>query len=140
VRLVPLITCLLVLAACGGGSGGSAGQSDYAEGLVSALGDVETPTSLDSQSLAALSEQYAQAAAELGGLSPPGEVMEAHVRMVTSMRAYADGLAQAAALTGDPVAFASEMSQANAHARAWASAFEEIRSRGYASTVSYQPG
>lgn len=51
------------------------------------------------------------------------------------MRAYADDLERASALTGNAAGFASEMSRAQSDAQAWTSAFEEIRSRGYA-TVS----
>jgi hypothetical protein len=50
--------------------------------------------------------------------------------MVASMRTYLDDLDRASQVTQDPVPFASEMSRAQADARAWTSAFEEIKAEG----------
>lgn len=125
---------VLALAGCGG-SGGGGGEEGYAEGLISALGGIEQPASIDSQSLATLAEDYGRVAEQLGGLIPPAGIAEQHARMVASMRAYAGDLERAATLTGNASAFASEMSRAQSDAQAWTSAFEEIRASGYA-TVS----
>jgi hypothetical protein len=89
--------------------------------------------------LAALADDYGRAAEQLGRLTPPAEIAEPHARMVASMRAYAEGLGRASKLTGDPAAFAGEMSRAQADARAWTSAFEEIRASGYATVAVASP-
>jgi hypothetical protein len=122
---------VLALAACGGGPVGGGGDG-YAEGLVNALGHVEQPGALDSQALADLSADYGRAAEELGRLTPPAAIAEAHARMVASMRTYADHLGRASQVTQDFVRFASEMARAQADARAWTTAFEEIKAQGYA--------
>jgi hypothetical protein len=133
-RFLAVIVALLALAGCGGGAGGDSDEG-YAQGLVSALGGVAQPTSLDSGSLAGLAKDYGRAAERLGGLTPPAEIAESHGRMVASMRAYADALERASKLTGNPAQFTSEMTRGQADAQAWTSAFEDIRARGYA-TVS----
>jgi hypothetical protein len=133
VRFLTAAVVLLALIGCGGS--GSAQSTDYAQGLVSAFSGVEQPSSLDSASLAALADDYGRAADELSRLTPPAGIAEPHARMVASMRAYSGGLERASRVTGDPVAFASEMSRAQSDAEAWTGAFEEIRAHGYA-TVS----
>jgi hypothetical protein len=65
-------------------------------------------------------------------LTPPIEIAEPHVRMVSSLRAYAQELRLAAVLAGDSVEFAATMARADAHAKAWTGAFVEIKARGYA--------
>jgi hypothetical protein len=132
-RIGVIVLALLALVGCGGSEDSSRGS--YAEGLVSALSGVEQPASLDAEGLAGLSAEYGQAAEALGRLTPPGDVADAHARMVASMRAYADDLGRASNLTHDPSGFANEMARAQRNAGAWTSAFEEIKSRGYA-TIS----
>jgi hypothetical protein len=73
---------------------------------------------------------------DLGGLARPQDVAEPHTRMVVLMRAYADELARASQLTTSPAEFTSEMAKAEATAKEWIRAFEEIKSRGYATVAA----
>jgi hypothetical protein len=120
----------LPLAGCGGAASTAGGG--YAQGLMSALGGIKEPTSLDAQSLAALAGDYRRAAERLGSLTPPAAVAASHAHMVASISAYADDLDRASKLTNDPAAFPAEMARAQADAQAWTDSFKEIQARGYA--------
>jgi len=124
-----LVTTLamLVLAGCGGGTGGGS----YAQVLSTTLASVSRPASLDSGSLATLSHDYSAAADRLERLRPPAAVAQPHAQMVASLRAYAVDLQTAATLTTNAPAFATEMARAQTDAQAWTAAFDQIRARGY---------
>jgi hypothetical protein len=124
-----VVIAVLVLAGCGGSSPTGSDDS-YAENLAAALGGVQQPAALDSAGLSALAADYGEAAGRLGRLTAPDAIADPHARMVASMRTYADDLGRASQVTQDPVRFASEMSQAQLDARAWTTAFEEIKAEG----------
>jgi hypothetical protein len=133
-RLGCLFLSVLALAGCGGGGNGGS-DSDYAHGLISALGSVEEPATLGAAGLTDLADDYRRAADELSRLTPPATIAEAHARMIAAMRAYSDDLRRAAELTADQAGFLSVMSQAQTNAQAWTSAFEEIKAQGYATAA-----
>jgi hypothetical protein len=124
------------LAGCGGGDAPPAAGGDHSEDLVGILSDVPRPDSLDANGLAELATNYRGMAEDLGGLAPPQDVAEPHARMVVLMRTYADELARASQLTTSPGKFTSEMANAEATAKEWIRAFEEIKSRGYATVAA----
>ena len=65
-RLGPLIVAVVLVVGCGGGNG-AAGNDEYSRGLGSALRGVAAPSALDSASLAALADDYGQAADDAPG-------------------------------------------------------------------------
>jgi hypothetical protein len=113
-----------------------AAGGDDSKDLVGILSDVPRPDSLDANGLAELATSYRGLADDLGGLAPPQDVAEPHARMVVLMRADADELARASQLTTSPAEVTSEMAKADATAKEWIRAFEEIKARGYATVAA----